>query len=148
LLERDIGTRRSTTGRLSVDGKPFGFTLEDPIRPRGVKVFGQTAIPAGDYVLVPHKSPRFGRLLPRIMRESPNGLADPVGFSYVLVHNGVNPEHTHGCVLLGLDRSVDALSNSGIATDRFVNLFIEATLRKERVAFRIVTLPSVQPVMV
>jgi hypothetical protein len=54
-------------GQLSINGRPFCYTLEDVVRPAGAKkVKHQTAIPAGRYQVTLETSPRFGKLLPRL----------------------------------------------------------------------------------
>ena len=49
-----------------LDGKEVFscWTLEDPVRDAGVKVFGDTAIPAGTYKASITRSQRFGKDLP------------------------------------------------------------------------------------
>ena len=81
----------STIGRLLVDGTFECFTLEDGVRTN--KVFGETAIPPGNYRVTVTMSPRFKRLLPR--------LHDVPNFDGVLIHPGNTAADTHGCILVG-----------------------------------------------
>ncbi|MFX7824823.1 DUF5675 family protein, partial [Acinetobacter baumannii] len=67
LLQREPSTKQSTPGKLFIDGQFECHTLEDIVRPRGVKVYGQTAIPAGTYQVVLTMSPRFKRVLPLLL---------------------------------------------------------------------------------
>lgn len=40
-----------TIGKLYMDGHYLCDTLEDTVRPAGIKIAGKTAIPAGTYVI-------------------------------------------------------------------------------------------------
>ena len=94
LLERAPSAHGCTLGRLSINGIFFCYTLEDVVRPAGVKVAGETAIPAGVYPVTIERSPTFRMLTPRL-HEVP-------GFEGVLLHPGNGPKDTRGCVLVGL----------------------------------------------
>lgn len=82
-----------TIGKLSIDGEFFCYTLEDKVRPAGVKVDGQTAIPTGHYKLVRDLSTRFGKMMPHILNVS--------GFEGIRIHSGNTDVDTEGCILLG-----------------------------------------------
>jgi hypothetical protein len=83
-------------GVMLLDGQYFGHTVEDCRRGEGVKIAGETAIPAGTYVLTVEPSPRFGRDLPR--------LQNVPGFDGVLIHGGNTALDSHGCVLVAANR--------------------------------------------
>ena len=85
-----------TIGKLSIDGHYFCDTLEDTVRPAGVKIPGRTAIPAGKYQIEITESIRFNRLMP-IIKDVP-------GFSGVRIHSGNTAEDTEGCILVGKNR--------------------------------------------
>ena len=128
---RDIFTTRSTTGIVSVDGIHRCFSLEDYCRQPDpaewkpeFKVAGRTAIPYGRYEVICNFSSRFRRPLPLLL-----GVPDFVG---VRIHPGNSDVDTHGCLLPGLDRRPDWVTESHRA---FGLLFIEieAALRKEKV---------------
>ena len=70
-----------------------GFAVEDCVRAPGVKVYGETAIPAGSYKMRISKSPRFGRLLPEIL--------DVPGFSGIRIHKGNTAADSSGCLIIG-----------------------------------------------
>jgi hypothetical protein len=109
-LYRNATENDATPGRLLVNGVHECFTLEDVVREdpnpatpvNEAKVYGQTAIPAGTYRVVVDYSPRFGKLMPRVL--------DVPGFTGIRFHSGNDPEDTLGCILVG-----DKLSNGRIA---------------------------------
>lgn len=68
-------------------------TLEDPIRDKGVKVWGDTAIQAGTYPVKIRYSNRFKKELP--------GVENVPGFQGILFHGGNVKADTHGCILVG-----------------------------------------------
>ena len=63
---RDTYTAKSTIGRLYLNGEKFCETLEDPVRPNGVKIYGQTAIWEGKYEVEITFSNRFQVDMPLI----------------------------------------------------------------------------------
>ncbi len=101
-LHRTAYTEQSTTGLYIVDGDLWPcVSLEDRIRPPGVKVHGQTCIPAGRYKLAKRASPKFKREVIWI-----TGVP---GFEFVYIHTGNLAADTEGCPLIagkrfGLDR--------------------------------------------
>lgn len=96
-LVRTEATTDRTLGRLLINGEHFCHVLEDTLRPRGVKVAGVTAIPAGLYRVTLEKSPKFKRIMPTI-KGVPN-------FEGVRIHGGNRPEDTEGCPLVAFNRS-------------------------------------------
>lgn len=107
-------TDKATIGSLSVNGVYVCDTLED--KDRGLKstdslvdinkakVKAETAIPSGKYnVTLKVRSPRFA--LKSYYKKFCDGflprLLDVKGFSGVLIHRGVNENHTEGCILVG-----------------------------------------------
>ena len=111
---RQVFTDKSTIGSLYLNDVFFCYTLED--KDRGLdqsqslimiqakKLFGITAIPYGKYPLIVNKSPKFGRLLPRLQ-----GIK---GFDGVLIHRGNSAEHSHGCILVGYKKGTDCIMES------------------------------------
>lgn len=110
LLLRDRSTARSTPGRLYLNGVLECHTLEDVVRAPGVKVYGETAIPAGSYQVLLTMSPRFKRVLPLLLKV-PN-------FEGIRIHPGNTDKDTDGCILVGDAPSVDFLGQSRVAFDR------------------------------
>lgn len=73
-----------TIGKLYINGEYFCDTLEDTVRDLksdgSGKVYGETAIPSGEYAMVLTRSPRFKRILPRLL--------DVPFFEGILMHAG------------------------------------------------------------
>jgi hypothetical protein len=80
-----------TPGDLIINRRIFCHTLEDPVRPAGVKIPGETAIPAGKYRVVVSLSNRFQKRLPEI-------IGVPM-FAGIRIHGGVCVQNTEGCIL-------------------------------------------------
>ena len=90
------------------------FTLEDKVRPPGVKVPGMTAIPAGRYRVEITWSNRFRRPMP-LLFSVPN-------FEGIRIHSGNKAEDTEGCILVGKTRAQDWISDSRKAFDALFEL--------------------------
>ncbi len=123
-LTRQILSARSTVGILTFDGQFECYTLEDVVRAPGVKIFGETAIPAGRYEVVINFSQRFKRMMPLLLNV-PN-------FDGIRIHSGNTAENTEGCILVGLTKGDDQIGESRRA---FANLFpklVEAA-KKEKI---------------
>lgn len=142
LLLRDTFTKKSTIGNLTdLDGRPLSAVTAKPIyvledTDRGLentmtlseiaskKVFGQTAIPTGRYEIIMSYSNRFKRYLPLLL--------DVPGFAGIRIHNGSFPEHTEGCLLPGLVKGIDQVTQSRDFFNNKLLPWIEATLKKEK----------------
>lgn len=120
-----------TIGSLSIDGGPREcWTLEDPVRPDGVKIYGETAIPAGPYTVDVTYSPRFKRPLPLLINVQ--------GFLGVRIHPGNTAGDTEGCILVGTDRLEKSIGRSRIAFDALFNKLAGAKFRGESITLDIV----------
>lgn len=117
LLIRDTFTHKSTTGILYLDGIKECYTLEDVQRPPEIKIPGQTAIPLGEYDVDITMSKRFGRSMP-LIKDVPN-------FSGIRIHSGNTDKDTEGCILVGMQRGIDCVSDSKTA---FKELFIKLNI--------------------
>lgn len=90
-----------------MDGYPFCITLEDQVRvddpetstDEGAKVFGQTAIPAGQYNITITFSQKFQKRM--ILVEN------VPGFTGIRVHGGNTAADTLGCILVGTTKLSD-----------------------------------------
>lgn len=112
---RDPSAHGCTLGRLAIDGRHECYTCEDVVRD-GPKVPGETAIPAGRYRVVITRSERFSKIAGRdvflpLLQEVP-------GFTGIRLHPGNTAAHTEGCLLPGLGRLPDRVTQSVAAFDR------------------------------
>ena len=103
---------------------------EDVVRPAGVKIHGQTAIPPGTYTVVNTFSPRFQKYLPLLLNVP--------GYAGVRIHPGNYARDTEGCLLPGTGLLADGsgVSSSVVA---FTRLFakIKAVEKKEKIILTI-----------
>lgn len=97
VVTREPSTPNGTLGRLEIYVKGARvyncWTLEDPVRIGGKKVWGDTAIPEGKYEVGIRFSNRFQKRLPSV--------AGVENFQGVLIHGGNDKQDTHGCILVG-----------------------------------------------
>jgi len=112
-----------TIGSLFINDVFFCYTLED--KDRGLKqsdsllfiqakkIFGLTAIPSGFYKLTVNQSPKFKRILPRIIEIK--------GFDGVLLHRGNSANDSLGCILLGYKKGYNSIFESTKAETDLVN---------------------------
>lgn len=112
VLQREVLTDKSTIGKLAIDGQDFCFTLEDVVRPAGVKLYGHTAIGAGRYRVDITPSNRFKRDLPLIK--------DVPSFEGIRIHAGNTSADTEGCILIGLTKDTDFIGKSQMAMSLFL----------------------------
>jgi len=120
---REVKNDVCTIGSLFLNGEFFCYTLED--KDRGLKqsdsllfiqtkkIFGLTAIPSGLYKLQVNQSPKFKRMLPRIL--------DIKGFDGVLMHRGNTADHSLGCILIGYKKGKNSIFESTKAETDLVN---------------------------
>lgn len=101
-LVREQFKDTQTVGKLYLNGVYFCDTLEDKNRDlnkNGIfdgsekKVYAQTCIPFGQYKVIINQSPRFKRLMPRLLNVP--------HFDGILIHNGVTEKNSAGCILVG-----------------------------------------------
>lgn len=113
-LKRIARKNTYTIGRLFVDGKYFSDTIEDKDRLikqtdsldkiKKTKVYAETAIPIGTYKVIVNQSPKFKRLLPRLL--------DVPGFDGILIHRGNTAKDSAGCIIVGENKVVGKVINS------------------------------------
>ena len=120
VVKRD-GFESFTHGRMYLDGVTFCHTCEDedrqlenvPGHENSTKVYGKTAIPRGKYRLVTSMSPRFGRILPEVLKVP--------GFTGIRIHGGNTAEDSAGCILAGQIKTATGVAKSAPT----VNLIID-----------------------
>ena len=103
-------------GKLYIDGKYFGDTLEDVDRGlddamdeqtiKKLKVKGETAIPTGIYQVLLTYSPKYKRIMPLINNVK--------GYSGIRIHSGNTDKDTEGCLLVGKNKEVGKVLESRI----------------------------------
>jgi len=91
-LLRTIYNEDSTAGILLVNDCKYCYTLEDKVRPAGIKIPYQTAIEAGIYRVSVTYSNHFKRDMPHIEGVS--------GFVGIRIHGGNTAKDTSGCILV------------------------------------------------
>lgn len=102
-----------TIGKMYIENQYFCDTLENKIidvnkngRFDGneKKVYGESAIPYGRYEVCLNISPKFKRLLPRLINVP--------HFEGILIHRGNSPKDTAGCILVGENKKKGMVLNS------------------------------------
>lgn len=139
-----------TIGRLYINGEYFCDTLEDKDRGlkqsmslseiKAKKVYGKTAIPAGEYEITLHiispkysKKPWFvkfcGAKMPRILNIP--------GYDGVLIHEGNSDKDTCGCVLVGKNTAVGKVLESKNTFAKLYPILKAASDKGERITINI-----------
>lgn len=104
VLKRQPSNDVCTHGDMFVGDDWESVTLEDVVRPPGIKIPGQTAIPAGWYRVVITFSNRFQRDLPLLL--------DVPNFTGVRIHAGNTAADSTGCILVGKERGPTTVMRS------------------------------------
>lgn len=140
ILVKRIAKRPTyTIGKMYLDGKYFCDTLEDTDRSisqstpidtiKKVKLPNNTAIPTGTYKVIVNVSPKFKRLLPRLLNVP--------GFDGVLIHRGNTDKDTSGCILIGENKVVGRVINSTGYEAKLVSILNKAQDNKENITIEI-----------
>ena len=141
ILVKRIAKRPTyTIGKMYLDGKYFCDTLEDTDRNisqstpldtiKKVKLPNNTAIPTGTYKVIVNVSPKFKRLLPRLLNVP--------GFDGVLIHRGNTDKDTSGCILIGENKVVGKVINSTGYETKLVSILNKAQDNKEDITIEII----------
>lgn len=159
-LERDLYRRDKardkdvSLGKISTpEGNRFGWTLEDTVRPYGIKDYGETAIPAtkGDftYYMDLHYSQKYKNVVVIYTRkeETDRGTIyyleyGGITFSMIYVHGGNDDEDTKGCVLCAKNRFDDTLGIQGSLKSEFYDLVKEYKDKGFDTRLRVTNLPQ------
>lgn len=137
---RRIARRNTyTIGKLYIDGKYFCDTIEDTDRGiaqntsistiRRIKIPNQTAIPTGTYKVIVNRSPKFGRMLPRLLNVP--------GFEGILIHRGNTDKDTSGCIIVGENKIVGKVINSTGYEIKLVDILTKTQNRGEEITITI-----------
>lgn len=112
-LERECLEER-TLGKLYINNEFFCDTIEDKYRDlsKEKKVYGETCIPFGTYKVIINMSPKYGRLMPRLL--------DVPHFEGILIHSGNTEQDSAGCLIVG-ERSGQKVINSRDTFNRLFN---------------------------
>lgn len=114
LIERKWKKDAYTIGRVFIDDEFYANSMED--RDRGltkdmplkeierIKVYGETAIPAGEYIVRMTYSPKYRRIMPEIL--------DVPGWSGVRLHSMNTAKDSLGCIGFGKNDKPGWISNS------------------------------------
>ena len=140
LLQRHALKAGYTIGRMEINGRYFCDTLEDTDRGlresmtedeiAALKVKGATAIPTGTYRIdMQTRSPRFGRVLPRLLRVK--------GYAGVLIHSGNTAADTEGCILVGENRERGKVLDSRATLERLLVFLRAAQAEGEKIELTI-----------
>lgn len=140
ILVKRIAKRPTyTIGKMYLDGKYFCDTLEDTDRNisqstpidtiKKVKLPNNTAIPTGTYKVIVNVSPKFKRLLPRLLNVP--------GFDGVLIHRGNTDKDTSGCILIGENKVVGKVINSTGYETKLVSILNKAQDNKGDITIEI-----------
>lgn len=128
VVERKWKKEAYTIGRVYIDGEFFSNSLED--RDRGLtqnmsekeikakKVYGETAIPSGKYIVKMTYSPRFKRKMPQIM--------DVKGFSGIRIHSANDAKELEGCQAYGKNTMPGKVTESRATVKKFEDILMKA----------------------
>lgn len=121
LVQRVLQTKRSTTGRLSLDGMAVAVTLEPPKEP-DPNGNGCVCIGAGTFPLRIRWSSKHKRLLPHVEHVP--------GRTEIEHHVGNFADDTEGCTLIGRDfgELSDFVSHSSVAFAAWMTLLFSKSL--------------------
>jgi hypothetical protein len=120
-IERYKYSDTTTLGKLYVDGQLFCNTLEDTVRPYGIKIKSRTAIPENHmgYDVNVHRSNRFKRdmLIITTDQDILTLRFGGISFTHVYFHGGNTHVDTDGCILVARNVDVDHMSIQGTMED-------------------------------
>ena len=140
-----------TIGNLYINGEWFCNTCEDKDRGltstmsseeiRKRKVYGETAIPAGRYIVrMDIVSPKYNAV--KWYRDNFKGrmprLETVRGFEGILIHPGNTALDSYGCILPGINKQKGKVLDSRATFQRLWKILEEARKRKETIYLEII----------
>lgn len=116
-----------TIGKVYVNGLYCCDSLEDRDRLYfgEKKIYGETAIPVGRYKIEMSWSPKYQRMMPRLLNVPQ--------FTGILIHSGNVPEHTAGCILMGLNKEKGKVLYSKYYADTIRDKIMDAEDRGDEI---------------
>ena len=115
----------------TIEDKDIGLTQKTPLSSiKKTKIPNQTAIPTGLYKVIVNKSPKFGRMLPRLLNVP--------GFDGILIHRGNTDKDTSGCIIVGENKVVGKVVNSTGYELKLTEMLTKAQNSKEEITINIV----------
>lgn len=139
LLERKYCKEKYTIGNLCVDGVFFCNTLEDTVRDINkngifdcgeIKIYGETAIPYGEYEIKVTYSPKFKRELPLLLNVP--------CFEGIRIHRGNTHRDTLGCIILGENKKKGMVINSTQYEIKLVSLLKSEQNKNKKITIKII----------
>lgn len=139
VLERKYLKEKYTVGNLCVDGVFFCNTLEDTVRDINkngifdcgeIKIYGETAIPYGEYEIKVTYSPKFKRELPLLLNVP--------CFEGVRIHRGNTHRDTLGCIILGENKKKGMVINSTQYEIKLVSLLKNEQNKNKKITIKII----------
>jgi uncharacterized protein YukE len=124
-LVRFSSQQDSTSGLLFINDQFACYTLED--EQREIKVYGETAIPLGEYEIKFRTVGGFHEKYSDRFKSIHKGmleLQNVPNFQYILIHCGNTDENTAGCILIG-----DSQENNILMKDGFIGKSSQAYAR-------------------
>lgn len=129
-LKRDKKAEKFTLGQLFIDNDFFCYTVEDKVRDANndgdlkdvgeAKVYGETAIPKGEYKVIISMSNRFKKEMPEILNVPE--------FTGIRIHAGNTATDSHGCIIVGTIRTDDGV---GLSRQCFTKLMTKLNGKKD-----------------
>lgn len=139
LVKRIAKLPTYTIGKMFIDGKYIGDTLEDTDRGltqemsideiQSKKIYGKTAIPLGTYSITLNViSPKFkDRAWAKPYKGKLPRLLNVPGYDGVLIHVGNKAEDTLGCILVGQNKIKGQIINSTETFNKLMGTLLKNT---------------------
>lgn len=128
-----------TIGKMYLNDRYFCDTIEDTDRGltsemsveeiKSKKVYAQTAIPTGEYDVMITYSPKYQRMMPLICNVK--------GYEGIRIHSGNTEKDTEGCIIVGKNTVVGAVTSSRDTYRELFNILEHASKVSEPITIKI-----------